>query len=436
MMQTVEVRVWDLRKVARSGRPVRYEVRWTVNKREWSKTYPHKAQADSFRSSLVASARAGTAFDSETGLPAGSAQAGGSSCFKVAKEMMEQKWADAAATARRTEVDNLAHLLVILIPPHRKAPDGLRLVLRALLGRETVELSAKDQDLVRWLERASLPIASVDDVTIRRVLKATAVDAEKRPYSNSVRQQRRVYLSGLFTYAVEQKLISVNPVAKVKAKHIKNDTGVTAVSPRQIGDLDTARGILENIDDLLYRDFTTCVLLAGSRPCEVAALRIQDCTLPADGWGKLLLAKSAASAGKDWTDSGEVRDDRGLKQRKVTDRRSVPIPPELVKILKIRISDRTDGPVFIGKRGTVVSDSAISRAWTAARMNNGIPPDVLPRVYDLRHLTASIWLNAGLPANVVAERLGHSTEVCLRVYAHVIESESARWNDVIERALK
>jgi integrase len=48
---------------------------------------------------------------------------------------------------------------------------------------------------------------------------------------------------------------------------------------------------------------------------------------------------------------------------------------------------------------------------------------VAPQPYDLRHATVSTWLNAGVPAPLVADWAGHSVEVLLRVYAKCIAGQ-------------
>jgi hypothetical protein len=69
---------------------------------------------------------------------------------------------------------------------------------------------------------------------------------------------------------------------------------------------------------------------AGLRPEEAAMLRKQDLQLPENGWGELLLSETAPVAGAAWTDSGERRDRRQLKQRGRGEVRHVPSPPPLV----------------------------------------------------------------------------------------------------------
>ena len=124
-MQSYDVRVWDLRKRTRTGRPTRFEVRWVVDTQEHSRSFEFKAQADAFRSSLIAAAKTGEPFDVDTGQPVGATRGTGPTCYEIAQQMMAAKWVNSAAKSRVTEVDNLAHVLCALVPTNRTAPEGV-----------------------------------------------------------------------------------------------------------------------------------------------------------------------------------------------------------------------------------------------------------------------------------------------------------------------
>ena len=83
------------------------------------------------------------------------------------------------------------------------------------------------------------------------------------------------------------------------------------------------------------------LLLLALRPEEAINLRRKNIVLaplnwnaeiekwetPDDDWGEFHLERAAPHAGKEWTDSGRHRDERGLKHRADDEVRVVPIPP-------------------------------------------------------------------------------------------------------------
>lgn len=67
------------------------------------------------------------------------------------------------------------------------------------------------------------------------------------------------------------------------------------------------------------------------------------------------------------------------------------------------------------------------------------PPPLLEpmRLHDLRHIHASMLLLAGVPVNVVAERLGHvDASITLKVYAHVLKEQSTAAADIFAAAVE
>ena len=151
-------------------------------------------------------------------------------------------------------------------------------------------------------------------------------------------------------------------------------------------------------------------------------------------------SRSRPQANKRWTDSGEGFDDRGLKHRADDDTRSVPIPPELVMMLREHIEEfgtAADGRLFRTATGGMIYDHTAT--WAAARTFALTPEQVASplaaRPYDLRHGAVSLWLNGGVAVTEVADRAGHSVEVLLRVYAKCIDGGEEIANRRIDEAL-
>lgn len=101
--------------------------------------------------------------------------------------------------------------------------------------------------------------------------------------------------------------------------------------------------------------------------------------------------------------------------------REVPLPPELVTILKEhiqRLGSAADGRIFRTATGGDYTRSAYSRAWEKARAF-ALRPSVVKsplaaRPYDLRHGGVTLWLNAGVPAPEAPAELGTASTCCSR----------------------
>ncbi|WP_399171693.1 hypothetical protein [Streptomyces sp. PanSC19] len=98
---------------------------------------------------------------------------------------------------------------------------------------------------------------------------------------------------------------------------------------------------------------------------------------PPRGDGDVPVIAFLDQPGKQWTDSGESHDDRGLKDRPTEDVRRAPVPPQLVRVFREHIDTfgtAGDGRLFSGENGGVVS-STCYRAWQEAREPT-LPPAV------------------------------------------------------------
>jgi integrase len=123
--------------------------------------------------------------------------------------------------------------------------------------------------------------------------------------------------------------------------------------------------------------------------------------------------------------------------------RLVPIPPQLVTILRQHLGTfdtAEDGRLFTNERGGVVGSSTYYRVWQEARAL-ALPPTAVAsplaaRPYDLRHSALSTWLNSGVDPTEVAERAGNSVEVLLSRYAKCIDGRQEIVNRKIEELLR
>ncbi|MFI9574572.1 tyrosine-type recombinase/integrase [Microbispora rosea] len=454
MNTSYDVRFWDIRRNASSKTPS-YVVRWKVGGREKSKTLRTKALAEGFLSDLRQAAKNGEAFDMATGLPVSMLEVKNAiTWYSFALAYVDMKWPHAAAKTRDSLTDALATVTpALVVADAPDAPDVL--VLREALRQYALPPSSRglaQPDDIRtalaWLERHSLPVADLAKVrNVRLGLDALTLRLDGGAAApTTVARKRSVFYNAL-QYAVDLEELPANPIDKVKAwKPPKVRELVdrrVVVNPKQARELLTAVTYVGRLDRGRHlRAFFACLYFAGLRPAEALGLRKQDCHLPETGWGRLIIAKSKPQANKKWTNSGEAHDDRGLKHRAQDEGRPVPIPPELVTILREHIKEfgvHGDGRLFRTSRGGVISIGTYCDTWKAARALALTPEQVVSplaaRPYDLRHAAVSLWLNAGVAAPDVAERAGHGVDVLLKVYAKCIDGGTEVANQRIDRAL-
>jgi integrase len=188
----------------------------------------------------------------------------------------------------------------------------------------------------------------------------------------------------------------------------KVDRRVVA-NPRQVRELLTALTYIGGRDrdrgGRLVAMFAA-MYYAALRPAEAVNLRRADCDLPAVGWGRIYLSRTTAEVGRRYTNSGELHDDKGLKHRSANEVRPVPIPSELVALLRARIERygiALDGRFFRQSNGNFVRTSTYTQVWRVARIIALVPEQVASplaaRPYDLRHAAVSLQSRCGsMPA--------------------------------------
>ncbi|WP_432981558.1 tyrosine-type recombinase/integrase [Dactylosporangium sp. CA-233914] len=456
-MSTYDVRIWAIGtyevKDRKTGkRKDAYQLRWLVAGKRFSKAFQTQALAESFRSRLIVAQREGVAFDEPSGLPEPMArELRACSWFEHAIEFVDMKWPRAAATQRKSIAESLATVTPALLSTDRGAPTDAeirRALYRWAFNKAQRDAGPPPDEHVRaidWLRKNTVKLTALTDAgLVRKALDQLALKTDgKAAAPNTVARKRAVFY-GALRHAVELRRLDAHPVDFVQWSAPKNDEEVdrrVVVNPAQ------ARSLLDAVaqKDPRLKAFFGCMYFAALRPAEVLHLRLDDCRLPEGGWGSLHLAGSTQRAGQDWSDSGEVMEDRALKHRAITATRIVPAAPELVRLLRHHIGEygaAADGRLFNRRwhqRGPV-SKETYSRVWRQARaiaLSEAQQRSPLAKVpYHLRHAAVSLWLNAGVPATQVAEWAGHSVNVLLKVYAKCIDGQDEAARRRIEAALR
>jgi integrase len=454
-VKSYKVSVWKI-SVNKTTKKLTYVVRWVVDGQTFSESHKTNALADRFRAKLLRAVEKGEPFDTVSGLP--DSLRGGKaalSFYELAVRYVDHRWVDASAKHRDSMTDALALVVPVLVKARRgqPSPEVLRRALRSYVlppPRRERERPADVVAAVQWIEKASLPVAELQDIArVHGLIDALGRRLDGTPAATQTYRRRRAVTFNALEYAVETEALTSNPLTRVRRRRGKQvlqeiDRRVV-VNPRQARELLTVLTYVGAYDRASGRRlvaFFGCLYYAALRPGEALGLRLDDCTLPETGWGRIELAETRPSAGKTWTDSGEAHDRRGLKQREKGEVRVVPIPPPLVRLLREHVEVfglADDGRLFQSEYGNVVAASSYSRTWKRARELALLPGQVTSvmaaRPYDLRHAGVSQWLNSGVPAPEVAARAGHSVDVLLKIYAKCIDGQEAEMNDRILRGL-
>jgi integrase len=454
-MKSLDVKVWGVRK--RNTKKSSYDVRWTVAGHVFSEQFRTKGLADHYRSKLLQAAHAGEEFDTGTGLPESMVgKATSMTWYAFALKYLAMKWPHAAPNTRNGINESLTAVTVALLDerPGQPPEDLIRRALRnwafVLPGPDERDLPPDVANALHWVAKASRPLSDLGDAAIGRAvldslrlkLDGTAAAAE------TVRRKRRTLVNALH-YAVDLGEFKENPITSIRWKKPKV---VGEVDPRVVANPVQARSLLTAVSYVggygrargrRLVGLFACMYYGALRPAEAVGLTNADLKLPETGWGTLLLNRTRPSVGKQWTDSGETHDDRGLKNRPAEEVRLVPVPPQLVTLLREHLDTfgtAEDGRLFTNERGGVVGSSTYYRVWQEARAL-ALPPSAVAsplaaRPYDLRHSALSTWLNSGVDPTEVAERAGNSVEVLLSRYAKCLDGRQEVANRKIEELLR
>jgi integrase len=456
MTTTTDVKFWEVRRNRSSSKPS-YEVRWVAGGREKSRTRRTKALADSFLSELRQAAKSGESFDLATGLPESMLKAtNGTTWYSYVLGYVDKRWPGAAANTRKSMLEALGTVTAALVEDRPYKPDFAdlyRVLVRYALapGSRADERPPDDAKILRWIESASVPLMTLDDEdVVQLALASIGLRLDGKAAAATVARRKRAVFYNVLDMAAtgKHRVLARNPLDAMRWKPPevaeKVDRRVVA-NPRQARELLTALSYVGGRDRDRGRRLVAmfaCMYYAALRPAEAVNLRKADCELPQTGWGRLHLTRTTPEVGKRYTNSGQLHDDKGLKHRPDDEVRPVPIPPELVAILRWHIGEfgvAPDGRLFRQPHGNVVGSSTYSQVWRAARDYAFTPEQakspLAGRPYDLRHAAVSLWLNAGVPAPTVARRAGHSVDVLLRVYANCIDGDEEIANQRISTVL-
>lgn len=460
MNESYDVRVWGV-DAYKGKRTTSYRVRWSVAGKRHARTASTKKLADSFRASLLHSARAGEPFMVSTGLPRSmeASPVAERRWLHVAQEYIDANWDDFSPRHRKSTVEGLVTLTTALADGE-PAPDEP--MLRRALARWVFNKAARNlagdppaeyTEALTWIADRSWRIDRLRDADgVRVALAALTTNLNGERASAATVARKRAALSGALNYAVERKYLPHNPLRDIRSRR---QPAAASLDLRVVVNPVQARALLRSVKEIepTVHGFFACLYYAGLRPAEARNLRLGDLTLPKSGWGRVVLHSGYQDAGTAWTDSGKRGEERHLKHRALKETRPVPLHPELVSALRAHIDTYgtgTGGRLFVTRTGrgghplpapyqNPIGLSTIYRVWDRARRetltDDQVDSPLAARPYDLRHACVSTWLAAGVDSTQVAQWAGHSVAVLMKVYASSLEGRERAAMRLIEAAM-
>ncbi len=257
------------------------------------------------------------------------------------------------------------------------------------------------------------------------------------PLSANTVQRHRAVLHRAFKYAVRDGLLDYNPLDRVDPpKAIRTDI-----------ELPDPAELQQRIDDLkgtaLY--LPVCIaLLTGMRRSEIMGLQwdcvdLKQATIAVRRVRQRLTKRELESMTFNaytrpvtlpGAENNILRDCTKSKHD-----RTISIPQSLVDLLKQQKAQQAMNRLRLGELyvssdfvcvyddGRPISDNTLSKSLGG-----------FCRLHDLRHLSASLLLDAGFSVASVADRMGHTTPATtLKVYAHAMQNRDKSAADEIDK---
>jgi integrase len=201
----------------------------------------------------------------------------------------------------------------------------------------------------------------------RRVdIECFARDLEARGKARATVARRLCTVAGLYRYAEEEGLIGRSPAVHVRRPRLDYESHVTGLDRNELGTLLVAAGLSSARDHALI----SLLALNGLRISEALAANIEALGL-----------------------------ERGHRTVTVTRKGgkvvTLPLAPRTARAVDLAISERMDGPIFLGSDGLRLDRHAAGRIVRRTARQAGMTKRVGP--HTLRHAFITAALDAGVP---------------------------------------
>lgn len=225
-------------------------------------------------------------------------------------------------------------------------------------------------------------------------------------------------IRAVFNAAVEAEILTRSPVRAIRTSRAENRDRPTLT-------IEEILRLADAIDDR-YRALVLVGAVLGLRWSEAIGLRVSD----VDFLRRTLTVSQTISEVEGRLNVAPT------KSRK--SRRTMSVPQFVIDELARHAADfrRVDNDLFfVGPKGGALRRSFAARTFAPAVTGAGI--DRRLTFHGLRHVAASLMVNAGVHPRVMQQRLGHATaRLSLELYAHVPEAADRGVADSLDRCFR
>lgn len=421
-----DIRIWSIQH--RPAKSLPWIVRWSVEGQIRSRSFRTKAEADRRRSQLLVAQQRGEQFDQGSLEPQSWAPPPPSlNVYDWAQAWVREEWVEWAPRTRSSQLEGLGRFIPLAVDSVAPAPpSGLRRYLRTALVPGTVV--DPDDANERWLRRWSLSLDALTAAGLAEVDRQLATGDQGQGLAPTTAGRFRQIARSCIRRAVELGHLPSDPwppVPKGRARR-KARRQDLAIDVERLPDPAQMAAVIAAMPShqpgsRTYQVMTAVAYYAGLRPSEVVMLRPRNLRLPEEGWGSIQVV--------------EADDGHGESAGPKTGRRSVPIPPTLVDVLRLWVAEHgfaDEGLIFRTRSGRRPSQANWNRALLRASALAGVQ-HISP--YDCRHACATTWLGAGVPLGEAARRLGHSVETLVSHYVGALQGDDFVANERIQAVL-
>lgn len=295
------------------------------------------------------------------------------------------------------------------------------------LSASTIRAAFKGNNVFK---KTAVSICSALDLSMSKAFEAVSADV---PLSIETIRHYHRFLSSMFSFAVESRIISINPCARaVVPKANGKDKAKRAAKNKNYLDREESIKLLNLLEDedMQYKTAAKLALYTGLRREEVCGLE----------WSDIDFIHSVISVERasvyipknDYTEeSGIITDDT----KNEGSERCIRISGSVNQMLKdykewqmkrrLQLGDRWEehDRLFTTAVGTPIHPDTLTRWFSEFTKRNGLPHVT---IHGLRHTNATLLINSYVPITTIAARLGHANpSTTTKIYTHAIKRADA-----------